>query len=228
MLINYFKIAWRNFSKHKLNSFINILGLSVGVTVCLLIIFFIKYENTWDKMHRKSDLLYRVNEVQDFPGSSVMKVAFTMFPMGPTIKQEFPQVDNFTRLFPSSAKQISNGDNKLILQQAFWVDQSFFEMFDFKSIDGDIKSALLEPNTAVLTENAAKNIFGTTNVVGKTFLRDTTPFKVNAVLKDIPENSHLQFDALFSITTISDGYMENWGENNSITYLLLKPGTNPA
>jgi putative ABC transport system permease protein len=82
-----------------------------------------------------------------------MKVAFTMFPMGPTIKQEFPQVDNFTRLFPSSAKQISNGDNKLILQQAFWVDQSLFEMFDFKSIDGDIKSALLEPNAAVLTEN---------------------------------------------------------------------------
>ncbi|MFN2457937.1 MAG: ABC transporter permease [Chitinophagaceae bacterium] len=228
MLKNYFKVAWRNFSKHKLNSFINILGLSVGVTVCLLIIFFIRYESKWDEMHTKSNLIYRVNEVQDFPGSSVIKVAFTMFPMGPTIKQEFPQVDNFTRLFPSSQKQVSNGDKKLIFQQSFWVDQSFFEMFDFKVIDGDIKSALIEPNTAVLTESSAKKIFGTANVVSKTFLRDTTPFKVDAVLKDVPENSHLQFDALFSMITISEGYMENWGENNSITYLLLKPKTNPA
>ncbi len=228
MLTNYFKVAWRNFSKHKLNSFINILGLSAGVTVCLMIVFFIKYENKWDQMHTKSKLIYRLNEVQDFPGSSIMKVAFTMFPMGPTIKQEFPQVENFSRLFPSSQKQISNGNKKLVFDQPFWVDQSFFEMFDFKLADGDIKSALLEPNTAVLTETSAKKIFGTANVVGKTFLRDTTPFKVNAVLKDIPENSHLQFDALFSIITISDGYMENWGENNSVTYLLLKQGTNPA
>ncbi|MBD0333488.1 MAG: ABC transporter permease, partial [Chitinophagaceae bacterium] len=228
MLLNYFKIAWRNFSKHKLNSFINILGLSVGITVCLLILFFIKYEKGWDKMHTKSDRIYRVNEVQDFPGSSVMKAAYTMFPMGPTIKQEFSQVDHFARLFPASQKQISNGDKKLVFNQSFWVDPSFFEIFDFTSVDGDIKSALLEPNTAVLTESGAEKIFGTADAVGKTFLRDTTPFKVNAVLKDIPENSHLQFEALFSIITINDDYIKNWGENNSITYLLLKPGTNPA
>jgi putative ABC transport system permease protein len=228
MIKNYFKIALRNFLKNKLNSFINILGLTVGVTVCLLIIFFINYENKWDKMHTKSKLIYRVNEVQDFPGSSVIKVAVTMFPMGPTLKQDFSQVEHFVRLFPSSPKQISNADKKLIFNQAFWADPSFFEVFDLKSIDGDIKSALLEPNTAVLTESSAKKIFGTANVVGKTFLRDTTPFKVNAIIKDIPENSHVQFDALFSIVTINNDYIENWGENNTITYLLLKPGTNPA
>lgn len=228
MLKNYFKVAWRNFSKNKLNSFINILGLSVGVSVCLLIVFFIKYENKWDQMHSKSNLIYRVNEVQDFPGSSVIKVGFTMYPMGPTIKQDFPQVENFVRLFPSSQKQITNGNKKLVLNQAFWADLSFFEIFDYNSIDGDIKSALLEPNTAVLTESSAKKIFGTANVVGKTFLRDTTPFKVNAIIKDLPENSHVQFDALFSIITINNDYIENWGENNTITYLLLKPGTNPA
>jgi putative ABC transport system permease protein len=228
MFKNYLKVALRNFSKNKLNSFINILGLSVGVTVCLLIIFFIKYENRWDQMHTKSNLIYRVNEVQDFPGSSVIKVAFTMFPMGPTIKLDFPQVENFVRFFPSSQKQIGNAGKKLVFDQAFWADQSFFEIFDFNSIDGDIRTALLEPNAAVLTESSAKKIFGTANVVGKTFLRDTTPFKVNAIIKDIPENSHLQFDALFSITTINNDYIENWGENNTITYLLLKPGTNPA
>ncbi len=228
MLKNYFKIAWRNLSKNKLNSFINILGLSVGVTVCLLIIFFIKYENRWDQMHTKSDLIYRVNEVQDFPGSSIIKVGFTMFPMGPAIKEDFPQVENFTRLFPSSQKLISNSDKKLVFTQAFWADQSFFDIFNFNSVDGNIKSALSEPNTAVLTETAAKKIFGTSNVVGKTFLRDTTPFKVNAIIKDVPENSHMQFDALFSIITINDDYIENWGENNTLTYLLLKQGANPA
>lgn len=225
MLINYFKVAWRNLFKNKLNSFINILGLSIGVTVCLLIVFFIKYEKTWDRMHTKSNLIYRVNEVQDFPGSSIVKTAYTMFPMGPTLKEDFPQVDKFVRLFPSSQRQISNGNKKLVFDQAFWVDQSFFEIFDFHVSDGDITSALVEPNTAVLTESAARKIFGTLNVVGQTFLRDTTLFKINAVLKDVPENSHLQFDALFSLVTISDGYAENWGENNTITYLLLKPGT---
>ncbi|MBD0333172.1 MAG: ABC transporter permease, partial [Chitinophagaceae bacterium] len=203
-------------------------GLSVGVTVCLLIVFFIKYDKGWDKMHTKSDRIYRVNEAQDFPGSSPMKVAYTMFPMGPTIKQEFSQVDNFARLFPASQKQISNGENKLVFNQSFWVDPSFFQVFDFTPVDGDIKTALSEPYAAVLTESSAKKIFGTANVVGKTFLRDTTPFKVNAVLKDVPENSHLQFEALFSIITINNDYIENWGENNSITYLLLRPGTNPA
>ncbi len=228
MIKNYFKVAWRNLSKNKLNAFINIFGLSVGVTVCLLIVFFIKYDSRWDGMHTKANRIYRVNEVQDFPGSSVIKVAFTMFPMGPTIKEDFPQVEDFVRLFPSSQRQISNSDKKLVLSQAFWADQAFFEIFDFNAIEGNVKSALLEPNTAVLTESSAKKIFGTSNVIGKTFLRDTTPFKVNAIIKDLPENSHVQFDALFSIVTINDDYKENWGENNSITYLLLKPGANPA
>jgi putative ABC transport system permease protein len=227
MIKNYFKIAWRNLSKHKLHSFINIFGLSVGVAVCLLILFFISYEKSWDKMHANADRIYRLNEVQDFPGMAVQKVSLTMYPMGPAIKNEYSQVENFTRLFPSSQKLISNGDKKFVFKNSFWVDQSFLKIFNFPVIDGDIKAALAQPNTAVLTENAAKQIFGDINVIGKTFLRDTTPFTVNAVLKNIPENSHLQFDALFSIITIDgEEYNNNWGGNFLATYLLLKPGTN--
>ncbi len=132
MIKNHLKIAWRNLSKHKLRSFINIFGLSIGVTVCLLILFFIKYENKWDKGYNKADRIFRVNEVQDFPGSSVIRVAFTMFPMGPALKQDFPQVESFTRFFPSSQRQITNGNNKLILTQSFWTDQSVFHVFDCK------------------------------------------------------------------------------------------------
>jgi putative ABC transport system permease protein len=227
MIKSYIRIAWRNLSKHKLHSFINILGLSIGVTVCLLIVFFVKYENKWDH-HTKSNLIYRLNETQDFPGSDVINVGFSMFPMGPAIKQEFPQVENFVRFFKSSQRQISNADKKLVFTQAFWADPSVFDIFDLNLIDGDKKSALTEPNTAVLTETAAKKVFGTADAAGKTFLRDSTPFKVNAVIKDLPGNSHLQFDALFSIITINDDYKENWGENNTSTYLLLKPGTDPA
>src|SRR5215213_6270004 len=100
MLINYCKVAWRNLLKNRLSSFINILGLSIGVTVCLLILLFIKYEKNWDRMHTRSNLIYRVNELQNFPGSSIVRTAFTMFPMGPTLKQDFAQVDKFVGFFP--------------------------------------------------------------------------------------------------------------------------------
>ncbi len=99
MIKNYFIIAWRNFIKYKLSSFINVLGLSVGVTVCLFIVFFLKYESKWDSMHTKADRIYRLNEIQDFPGSAVIKVAFSMYPMAPTIKQDFPQVENLKGFF---------------------------------------------------------------------------------------------------------------------------------
>jgi len=229
MIKNYFKIAWRNLSKHKLHSFINIFGLSVGVAVCLLILFFISYEKSWDKMHANAGRIYRLNEVQDFPGTAVQKVSITMYPMGPAIKDEYSQVENFTRLFPSSQKLISNGDKQLVFKKSFWVDQSFLDIFSFQVLAGNLDAALTQPNSAVITENSAKQIFGAVDVVGKTFLRDTIPFKVNAVLKDIPENSHLQFDALFSLVTIDgEEYSNNWGGNFLATYLLLKPGADPA
>jgi putative ABC transport system permease protein len=228
MIKNYFKIAWRNLSKRKLHSFINIFGLSVGVAVCLLIIYFISYEKSWDKMHAKAGRIYRLNEVQDFPGTAMQKVSLTMYPMGPAIKDEYSQVENFTRLFPSSQKLISNGDKHLVFKKSFWVDQSFLDIFSFPLLAGNLDVALTQPNSAVITESSAKQIFGTVDVVGKTFLRDTIPFKVNAVLKDIPENSHLQFDALFSIVTIDgEEYSNNWGGNFLATYLLLKPGADP-
>lgn len=228
MIKNYFKIAWRNLAKHKLHSFINIFGLSVGVAVCLLIIYFISYEKSWDKMHVNAGRIFRLNEVQDFPGTAVQKVSLTMYPMGPAIKDEYSQVENFTRLFPSSQKLISNGDKKLVFKKSLWVDQAFMDIFDFPVIGGDVHTALMQPNSAVLTENSARQIFGEVNVTGKVFLRDTVPFKVNAVIKNIPENSHLQFDALFSIITIDgEEYRNNWGGNFLATYLLLKPGADP-
>lgn len=229
MIINYLKIAWRNLSKHKLHSFINIFGLSIGVAVCLLIVYFISYEKSWDKIHAKAGRIYRLNEIQDFPGTAVQKVSITMYPMGPAIKDEYSQVENFTRLFPSSQKLISNGDKQLVFKKSFWVDQSFLDIFSFPLLAGTLDAALTQPNSAVITENSAKQIFGATDVVGKTFLRDTIPFKVNAILKDIPENSHLQFDALFSLVTIhGEEYSNNWGGNFLATYLLLKPGADAA
>ena len=226
---NYFKIAWRNLSKHKLHSFINIFGLSVGVTVCLLILFFISYEKSWDNAHLNGSRIYRLNEIQDFPGMSVQKVSSTMYPMGPAMKEEYSQVESFTRLFPSSQKLISNNEKSLVFKNSFWVDSSFLEIFNFPVIEGNIHTALLQPHTAVLTENSAKRIFDNIHVVGQSFLRDTTPFTVTAVLKNIPENSHLQFDALFSMITIDgEEYNNNWAGNFLATYLLLKPGARSA
>lgn len=220
--------AWRNFKKNKLHSFINVFGLSVGVAVCLMIFFFVIYENRWDSFHTKKSNIYRLTQLEHFPASPLNKISVSMYPLGPNLKQEYSQVQDFTRFYPANPKLISNGDHKIVFKQAFWVDSTFFKIFDFRTEFGDQEQALTEPRTAVLTETTARKIFGTADAVGKIFLRDTVPFKVNAVIRDLPENSHLQFEVLFSIATIDDEESRaNWRENSVVTYLLLRDGTNP-
>jgi len=231
MIKNYFKIAWRNIWKNRIFSAINIFGLAVGMAAFIIIMLFVSYEKSFDSFHTQN--VYRLNEVQYVgdQGAS-QKVALSMFPMGPALKQEYPEIKNFTRIHWSPKYQMTFSDRKVFLPQTFFVDSTFFKIFDFQLIKGDRNTALLKPHSAVITATTAKQLFGNDDPIGKVITHygtDTTSFTVTGVMADIPKNSQLQFDAAFSFSSIYKPWMfSNWGGNWLNTYLVLSPGTDVA
>jgi putative ABC transport system permease protein len=233
MLKNYFLVAFRNLWKNKVYSTINIVGLAIGMAACLLIMVFVAYEKNFDSFHTKN--IYRLNEVQKFPGMvSSQKVGLSMFPMGPTLMQEFPEIKNFTRIHWEDKFQLANGDKRLYLPHVHFVDSTFLQMFDFKMLKGNRATALLRPNSILLTAESAKKLFGTEDPIGKTvahYSGDTSIAVVTGILEDVPQNSQLQFDALVSFSTFYNKYTDvkdNWGGNWLDTYFELAPGTDIA
>lgn len=228
MFKNYLKIAFRNLWKNKVFSAINISGLAIGMAACLVIVVFVLYEKNFDGIHTKN--IYRLNEVQKFEGMvEPQNVALSMFPMAPTLKNEFPEVANYTRVRQNGKYDLSNGTQKVYLEQALFVDSTFLQIFDYPLAEGSRNSVLQERNSAVLTRESARKLFGDQNPIGKTIVHytgDTTSLKVTGILEDVPANSHLQFDALLSFSTIiRPQHMQNWGGNWLVTYLQLVPGT---
>ena len=229
MIKNYLKIAWRNIWKNKVFSAINIIGLSVGMAACIVIMLFVSYERSFDNFHTKN--IYRLNEVQKFPGMvSSQKVGLSMWPMGPALQREFPEIKNFTRIHWQNKFQLTYQEKKVYIPQVFFVDTTFLNIFDFKLIKGDRATALLKPHSVLLTEETAKKIFGNNDPVGKTITHygaDTTSYVVTGIVANPPKNSQLQFDGLFSFNTIFKPWMFNaWGGNWLDTYFVLAPGTN--
>jgi len=229
MIKNYFKTAWRNLWKNKIYSTINIAGLSIGMAACILIMLFVFYEKSFDNFHSKN--IYRLNEVQKFEGMvASQKVALSMFPMGPTLKNEFPEIKNFTRISWNQKVQINYRDKQIYLPQLFLVDSTFFQLFDFKLSKGQRETALQKPNSIVLTEASAEKLFGRDDPMGKTITnygRDSLTLTVTGILENVRQNSQLQFDALVSFNTVyRPEWMNNWGGNWLDTYFELAPNTN--
>jgi putative ABC transport system permease protein len=233
MFKNYFKTAWRNLWKNKIYSSINIIGLAIGMAACIIIMLFVSYEKSFDNFHTKN--IYKLNEVQKFEGMAAsQKVALSMFPMGPTMQKEFPEIKNFTRISARDKLQMAYGDKRIYLPMMYLVDSTFLQLFDFKLLTGNRATALEKPNSVILTQSSAQKLFGKENPVGKTIKNygdDTMSFIVTGVLENVPQNSQLQFDGLCSFSTMYDSHpemMDNWGGNWLQTYFELAPNTNVA
>ncbi|HTE12433.1 MAG TPA: ABC transporter permease, partial [Chitinophagaceae bacterium] len=205
-------------------------GLAIGIAACIMIMLFVLYEKSFDNFHTKN--IYRLNEVQKFEGMvASQKVGLSMFPMGPTLKKDFPEIKNFTRVNWRDKYQVTFGEKRLFLPQTYFVDSTFLQVFDYKLLKGNRATVLEKPHSAILTQATAEKLFGNENPIGKTITHysgDTISFEVTGILQNIPQNSQQQFDALFSFSSIYQPWMNNWGGNWLDTYLELAPNTNTA
>ena len=228
MIKNFLKTAWRNLIKNKTYSIINILGLAIGLSCFLLIAMYVIDELSFDRYNDKAGRIYRINSDIKFGGAE-MHMPVTSDMMGQLLKKDYPEAEQYTRIYTFNGNKLIKKGNEYINEaKVAHVDSTFFDVFTLPAIEGNTKTALDEPNTVVLTKSTALKYFGTTDVVGKTIEtndNDHTFYKVTAVIKDIPENSHFHFDFLFSMKNVD----YRWGQltsHNFYTYLLLRPGTN--
>ncbi|MDN5284985.1 MAG: transporter permease [Mucilaginibacter sp.] len=231
MIKNYFKIALRNLWKHKVFSFINITGLSIGITACFFIFMYVGFELSYDKFHSKADRIYRLVTDIKTP-TETMNTGITAWPFAPNIKNDFPEVESFVRISGGSFL-VRRGDVKFQEEKSAFADSTFFKVFDFKLLKGDPRTALSAPASIVFTETAAKKYFGNANPMGQTVLitGDAIPAIVTGLMKDMPENSQIKADMLISMSSLTQkfnkGLDNQWGNFGATSYLLLKPGTNP-
>ncbi|GHN03253.1 ABC transporter permease [Cytophagales bacterium WSM2-2] len=236
MIINYLKTALRNFQKHKSFTFLNVLGLALGTAASLLILQYVKYERSFDTFNTKAQDIYRIQYNSYSNGKQNFECAAAVPAVGPALKNNFPEVKRFTRLYPVSGIVSYEGPTGLIAfreEKMQITDTSVFEVFDFKLVKGDPKTALKGPDKVVISEKAAKKYFGNVDPIGKIIGWDgQRKYEVTAIHQDVPSNSHIKFDFLFSYETLNRDTKNqsetNWGWYDFNTYVLLEPGTDAA
>ncbi|GEO09221.1 ABC transporter permease [Segetibacter aerophilus] len=227
MIKNYLKVALRKLWRHKAFSFINIIGLAVGMTACFLIYLYVGFELSYDAFNTKADRIYRVVADLKTPTETVHPSG-PAWAVAPNAKDEFPEIEEFVRTTGTSIL-VRKGDVKFQEQNAMWADSALFKVFDFKLIKGDPRTALKEQLSIVLSKTAAKKYFANTDPIGQTVLvtGDAFPAKVTGVMKDIPENSQIKADVILSMSTLTQKFNSSldsqWTNYGASAYLLLKP-----
>ena len=227
MIRNYFKIAFRNLWKNKGFSAINILGLAIGITTCLIIMLFVYNELSYDRFNLKSDRIVRVT----FQGSAAgekFNESNVMPPVAQTMKADFPEVVDATRIRDYGRPHLGYG-NKTFKEDPFaFVDPNFFEVFTLPFLEGNEKTALVEPNTVVITKALVHKYFGSEDPMGKVISfkdgNNKTDYKVTGVIDKFPINSHFHFELFASMTSLPESKEPTWMSSNFYTYLVLKNG----
>lgn len=225
MFKNYLKITFRNLWKNKGYSFINIIGLAFGLASCIIILLYVNNELSYDTHHKNSDRIARVTSFIDFSGS-YLELATTAAPMGPTLKNDYTDVEDMVRFRPRGQFLIRSGQANIKENDVIFSDPSVFNVFTIPIIHGDPETALLKPYTMAISKSMALKYFNDVNIVGKTLLLDDTDtYEITAVYEDMPETSHFNFNFLLSMESIADEANNGvWLSNNFRTYLLLKKG----
>ena len=230
MIIRNLKSVLRNVRKNGIYSIINIAGLTIGLACFILIYLFVQYEKSYDTFHSGYGNLYRV--VQQVPGSEDLGTDMYCSipgPLAPLVKETFPEVMNATRVFKRQ-RLVHYEQVSAIEDRVLYVDPDFLNMFSFRLLSGDAGEALNVPNSIILTERSAKKYFGKEDPVGKTILIDENQkYLVTGVIADAPDNSHIKFDFLSTISTsiAYDSPSYNWGSSTYQTYIRLKNGQSP-
>ena len=224
MLSNYLKIAWRTLRKQGGYTAINVVGLALGLACCLLITLYVVDELSYDRFNAKADRIYRLHSDIKF-GGDVLNMAVTPDPLGPTLKQDYPQVEQFTRLHQRGTWSVSRAGTTSTVREdnITFADSTVFDVFTLPLLAGDPKQALAQPNSVVISEAAATRHFGKQNPVGQTLLFNKQAYKVTALMRNMPTNSHFRADFLLSMRN-DDYQWGQWLSNNHHTYVVLRPG----
>ena len=238
MIRNYFIIAWRNLIKNKTHTLINIAGLSIGMAACLLILQFVSFELSYDQFNKDEKDIYRVYNDRYQNGKLIQHGTITYSAVGPAMKADFPEVLNNTRVEPMGSIILNYKDKKTEVKESIAVDNEFLSMFTYPLSAGNMRTALKDPNDIILSESMARKIFGIRDnqfesLIGRTvqLATDSLPYKITGICKDVPENSHLQFDMLVSYITLYSGknpYKESeydFTDSDFWHYVKLKHGT---
>lgn len=227
MFENYFKVAFRNLKRNKIFSVINIAGLAVGITCFIILVLFAFDEYDFDAFNKNADRIYRVYVSSDINGNA-SNTSKTACPLGSTLKNEFPEVENFTRIGFFGQYDLRYKDKVFREGGIYTADSTYFQIFSLPLISGDPKTALVRPNSIVISERAANKYFGNENPLGKLFIaNDSITFTVTAVMKNYPKKSHFDCDFLMSMSTYPQTQDQNWLDSKYTTYVLFKEKINP-
>jgi putative ABC transport system permease protein len=220
MLINNLRTAYRNLKRHKIYSFINVFGLAVSLAACWLIVLYIEDELSYDRFNTKADRIVRAVQHESWDGGN-MNIAVTPAPLGPDLKQQFPQIEDVVRIDAEGGDLVTHGNGTLKIKDIISADPSFFRIFSFDFLEGNEETALKDPQSIVITESLAHTLFGSQ----ESFINQVvifpggSPARVSAVISDVPNNSHLRFSAVRPMPAVLS---VSWQNSSLYTYLLLK------
>ena len=236
MIHSYLLVMLRTLWRDRGYTLINVLGLSIGIAVCILISLYIKDELTFDMMHEKADRMYRAVEVRNSPEEGTQYIGSVMGPVGPALSASIPQVEQTVRLLTRQnvgRLAVGMGPNRIYDGNFVISDPNFFEVFDFRLLAGDPTTALVEPRSVVLTESEARRHFGEENPVGRDlYVERWESMKVTGVMEDLPPNSHLSFSMIISMASVTshpgwNRWIQSRKSEGFFTYVVLEEGTTP-
>jgi len=227
MIKNYIKTAWRNLKRNKIFSFINVFGLSVGLTCCMLISAYLYQELSYDTYAANAKQIYRVG-IHSIENGGVTDFPCVDIAVGQGIKNAYPQVLAFTRLERDHPDFIKYNGTEFKEEQLALADSNFFSVFSIPLLEGDSKTALTEPNSIVITKAFEKKYFGDSPGLNKILSASNTLYKVTGVIDKVPDNSHFHADAFISMSTqITASTKQTWSNVGYYTYLLLNKTGDP-
>lgn len=226
MLKNYFILAYRNLLKNRLHSSINISGLTIGMSSFILIALYIQYELSYDQHFEDASQIYRVYTKQigsDFRGTN--EFAVSPMPLAPTLKEEFPEVEQATTL--AFSNELVSLEGEVFRETGLYANESSFDVFNFPVVEGVGKEALQDPSAILITQSLADKYFGDESAIGQTLtINQEKPLTVKGIIQDPPKNQHFQFDYLTALSNkrYSRYDVGQWGNNNYWTYMKLAEG----
>jgi putative ABC transport system permease protein len=236
MIKNYLRSAWRNMARHKFTAFINIFGLTVGLTCCLLIVTYVIHERSYDKYNKNANDIYRVTRIfYSAPNVESLHLSAVAPPFGPRLVSAFSDIKEMTRTLPNGTMSFRYKEKLFNEEHSFFADEKFFDFFNVPVLEGDRRKGLSDPYSVMLTPSVAKKYFGDADPMNKTVILDNNKhaFKVTGIFNDFPVNSHMHPDILLSFNTLKDSTMygekqlaTNFGNNAFYTYLMFPKNYN--